>query len=569
LNATPKGQFIARTLGAGGEGLGYGILTRPNEDKSQSWKDAFAFMVGENIFHYAGQKIKLRDVLVKSGDEEAVHSHDTAMELSKRGAENGERLATPAEKRQAYIEKHANDMAQVGAEGVRTHYIQAAEEIAAEEAGGTKLSEVEAKHAKARKSDPAGAVPVQTAKGFIRDFLNGRKLTELSPEAKSDLTNQVIELIADAENHLDRNSEAIRTANVTSVKIEEGGPNAKMTLDHIRETVMRENQEAGIALATKPEEVEAMVQERYKKAQARAAAQAEARSGRDAERTATETAETRTEGDKLIRKSGQETSDSKGKSVITKATEGETRYKPRNAEASHNVSYSNYLVYLKKTAGGTTNAVLTKFYAGMDAEDFEKELETWMYPKALKDEGLYFEHEYTREGKQNPNFLAFMLNYADQMPVPMAKKLSSELEESLKFENHFKGSKVTDTQKWHYALQMYNHVDTFLNSSAFMKRGEKNIFRSTQSDLLNPTGYQVQLLDEMHKENLKLISEMFPNAREKTAARFAYTQLAGDLNDIFMRKPTPASATAFRKQSELIANWMTMRSEGTLDRWRF
>ena len=192
-----------------------------------------------------------------------------------------------------------------------------------------------------------------------------------------------------------------------------------------------------------------------------------------------------------------------------------------------------------------------------------------MYPKALKDKGLYFEHEHTREGKQNPNFLAFMLNYADQMPAPMAKKLSTELEESLKFEKNFKGSKVTDSQKWHYALQMYNHVDTFLNSTAFMKRGELNVFRSTQSDLLNPTMYQVQLLGEMHMENSRLLNEMFPKMRDRQAAHFAYNQLAGELNNIFSKKPTPATARMFRQQSDAIAAWMIGRSEGTLDRWRF
>jgi len=568
LNATSKGKLVARTLEAGGEGLGYGILTRPNEDKNKAAIDMLSFMVGENVFHFAGQKLKLRDVLKKSGSLDALLDHDAAQAELKRSAVEGVHSASPAERRQAYIAKHASDMAVKGKEGVRQDYRDASEELLSEEAEAPES--VEARHKAARENDPAKAVPLQVAKGFIKDMLNGRKISSLTREELIELDGQISDLLDEAEEHLNRTSEPIKNANAAHAEPAKGGPNATITLEHLKTTVQQEFEEEGLAAAVTPEDVENEANRRYQAAQAKGAGIAEHEQNSNAHEKAMDVAETRTENDKQIEKSGQKTR-RKSKATTGKATSGEARFTPTNTKWVYlNTKFNAHLV--KAIGGPVSDEGLAKFYDGMDPEDFEKELEEWMYPKAMKDAGLYFEHDHTIMGKQNPNFLAFMLNFSDQMPPAMAKKLSEELEESVRFEQHFDKSRITDTQKWHYALQMYNHVDVFLQSSAYLIRGEKNIFSSTQSNLLNPTVYQNQLLGEMHAENLKLLTQMFQGKKEYAAAATAYKCLAGDLNELFARKPSLATAQQFRSKMDMVADSFSKWEDSTYaprERWTF
>ena len=58
LTATPVGKKVFQYLMAGTEGLAYGTLTRPQEDKAQAWRDAVGFMVFHGIFDVGGMGAK-------------------------------------------------------------------------------------------------------------------------------------------------------------------------------------------------------------------------------------------------------------------------------------------------------------------------------------------------------------------------------------------------------------------------------------------------------------------------------------------------------------------------------
>jgi hypothetical protein len=562
LSATPKGKLVLNALVSGAEGLAYGTLTRPNEEKDQAKWDALSFAAMETVFHIAGQKMSLKDVLAKGGDVEALKTHAEEEERLRMSVEENKHPASPEERRAAYITEHVSNMSQGGVPYQTEIYGKALSHILEDERSGISEDDMHGIKKQALEEDPATASPHYTARAFIQDVLNGRKLTELSQEEKVDLYYQIGQIINDSEAHLNRAKGPIQAANVTHGTPNKKNPSTKVTLEYLKQKIAGELQEKGLQNTVTPEQVDAMAEQQFQEAQAKGASEAERRRNANPISKAKDSAAVRTEEEAKGRKSGQEFK-GESKSEITSRSRV-----PKDAQASHNLRWTQYV---EKARGNQTTA---QFYDGMAPEDFEKDLEEYFYPKDLRDAGIYFEREHTIEGKQNPNFLAFMYNYKDQMPKEVAAKLSTELEDSLKFEKHFKGYRITEDQKWHFALQMYNHVDMFLGSAAFLVRGEKNVFRSAQSDLLNPTKYQHQLLGEMHDQNMKLLSKMFPGSKEKTAARTAYKILAGELNDIFEQRPTLMSAQKFRSKADALTDFLleknkTSSADFDLKPWNF
>lgn len=551
LSATPKGKLVLKALTDGADGLAYGTLSRPNADKGQAKWDALTWAAMGTVFEVGKQKWDLRRALKESGNLDALKEHDSTVENLKMSAEEGKHVATPDEKRSAIVEAHARHMQVAGVQGVTHIYSKALQRIAENEKSGISEEDLIGMRERELDEDPASAVPFHMAQNFIHDALNGKKLSELNPQEQIDLKYQIGQLINESEDKLNAADGPIKEANIVQGMPDKKNPSTEITLGFIKAKIIKEATEAGLGNTLKPEQIEKIADKQYAEAQAKAAAVAEEHRNANPIGRAKDIAAVREE----VEESGREAGRKSGQLLKTPSKAVTTSpYKriPADRQASHNLRYMNYVEAAAKNKGQN----LTDFYNGMEPEDFEKDLEEYFYPKDLKDAGIYFEKEHTREGKQNPNFLAFMYNYKDQMPKEMAAKLRYELEDSLKFEKNFKGYRITDDQLWHYALQMYNHVDTFLGSTSFIKKGERNIFRSTQSDLLNPTVYQEQLLGEMHSQNLKLLSEMFQRPKEKTAARTAYKILAGTLNDSFAKKPSLLSAQAYRTQAEKISTFL-------------
>jgi hypothetical protein len=563
LMATKMGQIVAHALTLGSEGTAWGVLTRPNDDKVNAWQDGLGFMAMGTMFHVAGEKLNLGDAIKKGGDPTAIADHEVESERLRMSAEDGKRVASPEEKRKAYIKKTATEMSQ----GVKHKevYQEALHHIATDETQNRTPEQIAELEKKMKDSDPVHASVVLAAKNFIKDALGGKKAASIMKDkaASVQLGKDISNLLQDSYNHLNRAAAPIAESNAAH-----GAPNPKMpgtriTRDAIKAKVLSKIQEQGIAKSVTPDQIEKMVDAEYTKAQAKGAARAEAHRISDPVGEAQDVAEVRTKQLEGARKSGQETKGS-SKSTIYGLKEG--------ASASHNTQHIAYL----KSQGVETAAERQKWYKDLDSTDFEKELEEYFYPKDLKDAGIYFEHEgpsgkdpWKAGDKLNPNFLAFMYNYKDQMPKETAEHLEQELQDALKYKGPFKGFRATDQQMYHFALQMYNHVDQFVGSTSFLKKGERNIFRSTAPDLLNPTKYQKELLNEVHVENIKNIKEMFEPGKDRKAAMTAYKMFASDLNAIFEEKPSLKQAQRFQAKYQESQEDLVNRSGGALIPWRF
>jgi hypothetical protein len=169
-----------------------------------------------------------------------------------------------------------------------------------------------------------------------------------------------------------------------------------------------------------------------------------------------------------------------------------------------------------KQDAAESGKTLEQFFQDMDDEDFASDLSNHFFPKALQQAGIYFEHQNTKAGVQNPNFLGFMYNYIDQMPKEFGQALEERLINSMKVQKFMNGRKPTTPQLLYFARAMYNHVDNFLGSGRWPT--EHNIFRSTQDTMWKSTEWQQELLVEKMKQEEKNIKDMFPDLGPKRRA---------------------------------------------------
>jgi hypothetical protein len=229
----------------------------------------------------------------------------------------------------------------------------------------------------------------------------------------------------------------------------------------------------------------------------------------------------------------------------------------------------DYNVYLKKymTTAKSQGKTLTEFFKDMSDEDFKDDLSKHFYPKSLQQAGIFFEHQNTREGTQNPNFLAFMYNYTHSMPREFGKELEQRLIDTMKVQKFMSGRKPSEPQLMYYAKAMYNHMDNFLGSGRWPQ--ESNIFRSTQDDMWNSTEWQQELLQEKHLQERKNLKDMFsadPSA--KRAALVAHKTLHELRMKEYAKGPKDMSSQErISDIDSLITDQQTQT--GDYERWEF
>jgi hypothetical protein len=200
-----------------------------------------------------------------------------------------------------------------------------------------------------------------------------------------------------------------------------------------------------------------------------------------------------------------------------------------------------------------------------DPRKFAEDLQEHFYPKDLKDQGIWFESQSTPTlGKEDPNFLAFMYNYTDQMPKEFAEALSYALEETSKFEGNFRGGKSTDLQKNEYAKNVWNHVAEMIHHPKFTSGEESHIYRSSFPNMREPSKWQgPKTIAEIEDNERKLIKGMFkgkPEARK--LAMDAYEAAASARRKaIKARDPEARKAANYAIDTELIRSGERERME--------
>jgi hypothetical protein len=256
--------------------------------------------------------------------------------------------------------------------------------------------------------------------------------------------------------------------------------------------------------------------------------------------------------DKVGVKAAQETSrkpieealdiaDRRGSSIV-KIGEDPGLLRTRTKYGKDAVSFSvshEWIAYAKqqvKSAGlKWTSADIKKWLDGLDSADFVDDLKQFFYPKTLAELEPELKWEYKNEdnGKEWPNFLAFMYNYTDQMPKQFGERLSKELEDTNKFEQWFNPRQDIEKQKQYYAKGMYAHIQELLASERYKKPNALgqigNVYQTTFETLRDPTEWQYDLHKETIEAEQELLAKMFKGPKNVQAykqAMNAYNILA-------------------------------------------
>jgi hypothetical protein len=543
LMASPIGKKVLGYLMAGGEGLAYGTLTRPQEDKGQAWRDAVGFAVFHGLFHVGGAATKkLIDIVpTDSNLMDRLKAKQDKYELAQKGL----REATPTERYAAHTKEISNNLAVMGIPGQQKVFNDALTHISDMEGRGWTTQQVKDHEQALLSKDPARFSPMLSAASFIRSNLSlmGKRLSELeegSPEAKS-LVTKMAKLIDDAGMKMNTNVHKIEEITGQEVAAQVKESSAKPTMDMYRAKVIaqvaKDNPTAAKML--KPEEIDKLATIQMTKDSVRAARLAEKKLGQ----APVEKVDSAAKKNKAL----------PPPEMKTRSERKMDKYGQPSASFSITPSYKVPLKNYMKEASAKGQS-LKEFFEDMADEDFASDVSEHFYPKALKDAGVYFEKQNTKEGIQNPNFLAFMYNYLDKMPKEFGQALEGRLVESMKVQKYMSGRTPSEAQLMYYAKSMYNHMDNFLSSGRWPK--ESNIFRSTQADMWNPTKWQRQLLRERSIQEKKNIKDMFSSDPAAQRAALTAHKLFSDqrMTEFDKADKKPATQDKILELSEKIAD---------------
>jgi hypothetical protein len=585
LGLSSAGKKALGYLLTGAEGTSYGVLTRPKGDKQNAWQDGLSWMmfnmgfdiagkVGSKLFSTVGQRGKVTlAAATKAMEDEGLLEKLKARQDRLQLAAGGKELASGEEQYAAFKKEASTNMAAIGVHGQREVYADALRHIEnMEQVEGGKWSKSQVKEYEKQllTEDPARWSPTIAAANFVREVLGNQKLRDLkdgSPEMKR-LVRNISQLVTDAAAEIPQHvpeiaqHEAATGAQVTLAKT----GSALKTLYYFKGQLQRDAQAAGASHLLKPEELDEAAKKNYIDYIRKATQESSKRLKAQPEATAA----------KILKDHRAEIRESQTSAKVEPFYKQQTRRGKDYAWFWIAPNYKVELTNRAKSAGVSTNINSKEFsqwlhehYEGMEAGDFAQDIEDHFYPQALKDAGIYFEHQSAgKAGPEFPNFLAFMHNYKDQMPKEMAKELEERLIETDKFQQAFRsGAKTQDILDF-YSKGMYNHVDDFLGSGHWPK--ETNIFRSTFDFVRGTTKYQKELLKEkMQQEKTQLRDSLAEHPEAQTAALKALKQLQVKRMEAFNKtyEQAPNSREVVYELNELITQEITKHK--LYDRWEF
>ena len=549
LMTTTAGKRVFGYLMAGTEGYAYGAATRKQEDKGQAWQDAVGFAVFHGLFDVAGVGTKKLGDVVQGVAKDAVERRAARLELAQKGL----RPATNAERYVDHQKEVGNNLIVAGIPGQQAIYVEALHHVTEMQDSGMSRAAIKEHEMKLLNEDPARYAPVFSAATFVRSLLGDKKLSSI--EAGSEdfkyLSTRLNQLVMDAGSSLNTHVEGVQEQAEAKLTKEASKPGTKRTLEFYKAKVMTSlAKDPAAAKMVKPEQIEKMAQQRMAKDQIKAAAQVEKRLTQNPVKKATSIA-------------------LKNKTIpaIKTRTEYKTDRFGQPSVRYDKVPDYKIRLYEHMATAKSQGKTLEQFFKDMSDEDFKDDLSKHFYPKALQKAGVFFEHQNTREGTQNPNFLAFMYNYTHLMPREFGKELEQRLTDTMKVQKFMSGRKPSEPQLMYYAKAMYNHMDNFLGSGRWPQ--ESNIFRSTQDDMWNSTEWQQELLQEKHLQERKNLKDMFstdPSA--KRAALVAHKMLHELRMKEYAKGPKDMSSQEHISDIDsLIADQQTQT--GDYERWRF
>lgn len=509
-------------LRAGAEGSVYGALTKPYDSKQEAFNDALNWAVGSVLFRVGGKALGYiggKIVDFKNSREEAA-----ILDYWKK---NGEKLKAGVKDIDSEDVEHESEVARseqiatYGLAGTRSADNAAAEYLAKNELEGRSPEEVQTHERNLlTNGTPEDRIFLDSV-ARLRGGLAGDKLTELSFDQKASLLARLVALDGKAAGRMTKNVAVLQEAlrqRYTSMDPAKLDKNVlSMLAKQVAPTLPQGASAQDILKASQAKWADYVVEaQKYAEEELTNDPFGEAKKAQLKKATALRenplkpisyTQRTR----RTVNKAGEP--------AVSYSINPEWKVYAKNA--------------LKQKGKDWSTDDIRQWLDDLDEDDFATDLHAFFLPKFMKEGDMHFESGSVTGGKDHSNLYAFMWNFKDQMPKEYQEKLSEYYMHSPKmgrFFDQIRASKAPVEEKQRQemylmrkiSLAMWNHVDNFLASGRFPK--ESNIFRSTQSDLMNPTVWQKELFQERVEHEIQIIDKMYkrntpPNAAAKNVLK--------------------------------------------------
>lgn len=528
LGATKSGQFASRFLTYGSEGLIWGLATRKDNDKKNAWQDALTFAAMGSVFSLLGKKgAKLEPPKgidngsgTRGGDgsgrveatptprppgpsslsrshilngeyiydndtpgnlheflpvgedrSRMLEAHQDALVVSK-----GERYASIDEIYQDHREEMAHNIAVGGMSVQHAIFEEALDHIAA---WGQHIDTPETKTFMERtlQRDSARFKPVYSSMQMMLRHLK-----------ENNLSTDVI------KHPLEHEKEYLGLINF--VKQQSYRAAAEMNV-HVPEVVSASAESlAKKAPGTAPEQAKGFV--------AKAAETKEVTGSVNAANNAVKTPPRRRMDSKFeYDAKGNPTAYSMNISYDWKVAK-ENLAKAHGGSAKDASSNKFWKDFVESTTGKTDDTETAN-------KAFIEDLRQYFNP--LKEAGLQFEKGSKSGGEVSggdyTNFLGFMYHYRDELPEPVKDKLEEILMNSPKM-YQLLGAKPSVAKLEHFGQAIQNHIDMFMRSSWYQKKGQRNVFRSTQPAGKTKTKWQMDLIKDTWNSDIAQATTLYP-----------------------------------------------------------
>lgn len=568
LNSTAAGRRALPLLFAGVEGAATGaVLTAPGQGwKREAWQSAIGFMaahtvfglagaglgaIGKGVSRVAGRRTAALGEVLEGAEKEAFDNHIEELKTELQG----KHVATPDEQVEAYKKAYASYASASGVPGLKALGEQAIQ-FAKEHKSKSTLELLKFKQ-DMLEHDRAKWNPVFNALRVMQKLSGGKDIASMSEEDLGKLRAAHDNFISDSLTDLPH-TEGVKGATVAEASQVAKTPVAQKQIQRKVAALKAQDAASGMNKGKPDSFYQQRAEQWYLEQNAKGTAKM-------AERASELPV-------KEVKKIASKRVDVENPTIPTKYR-SQYEYDKHGRVTGYSLSAAkDYKVYATRAAKESGFGNLKDWFQDLSDEDFVKDLEDWFYPKDLKDGGFFFEHESSDPGK-NPNFLAFMYNYVDHMPPELGAELKQRLTDQAKVAMKLGSNVDEDRLTRYYALQMWNHVDDFLGALKHHK-GEFNLFRSTQSDLLNPTKYQKQLIEEKMAEERKNFEYMYRKHPDALGSVLAvYDKLAAERYKLMMKKTSKVTdedvARALKRQDINLELGEMQSKTGDFEHWRF
>lgn len=568
-------KFAGRLAGAftngARDGFIYNFLTRRNDETQKSFEDAIIWGAASALLHTGGEGLAvggkkvggkaaegggaLYNWLKAKGAERELKAAEAVLkegEFQQKLRDVGRREANPEEVNKASEEGVSETVAKYGPDEQRKVDNAAAAHILDQERRGLTPEQVKEEERRIlEQGTPQDRILLDSV-NRIRTALGEMKLSEVTPEIKQDLMARLKALTLSAMDKLVTNVPALQEAlrqRFMAIPMEK--------LDRSVITYLLQEVAPSLPQNATQEQVIGAVRKKWADLVVEATKHAEEKLAEDpfAEALKANRQKKRAAAEQYKR-------------VVAKTKRWTNKKNEPSVSFSYNPDWRVYAENSVRASGRKwDSAGIREWLNDLSEDDFAADLQAYFIPQFDPETKMHFERGTVSGGYDYTNLYGFAWNFRDSMPAEYADRLSEEYVNSPKMNRFYeergaKGIRQREEVARKNSLAMWNHVDNFLGSGRFPK--ESNVFRSTQSDMENPTKWMDQLFDEREKKEAAVIDRMYKKdtpankiARETLSILFKHRRAAYAAGDEAERQ----------KISESIAGEIIKGSKGKMEDW--